>query len=110
MKVDQKLHATIIKDTQEDIVSFISKLENEYDQFKGNNLIIDLTQYKSITIKDILLFSNLHKNQKKVKKSFVIVISDFDFNANTKNIMVVPSILEANDMIEMDEIERDLGF
>ncbi len=110
MKVEQKLHTTIIKDTQKDIMSFISKIEKDYDKYKENNLIIDLTYYKSIELNDILLFSSLHKNQIKEKKSFVIVASEFDFNANTKKIIVVPSLLEAHDIIEMDEIERDLGF
>jgi hypothetical protein len=43
-------------------------------------------------------------------KSFIIVISDLDYNAVPDTLTVVPSILEAHDIIEMEEIERDLGF
>jgi hypothetical protein len=46
----------------------------------------------------------------KGKKSFVIVAENIDFNALPKSLVVVPSILEAHDIIDMDEIERDLGF
>jgi hypothetical protein len=46
----------------------------------------------------------------KGKKSFIIVISDLDYNAVPDTLTVVPSILEAHDIIEMEEIERDLGF
>jgi hypothetical protein len=110
MKVEKKTHATVIKDTQENLEMFISKIEHGFDNFNNDNLIIDLSQHKTIDVKDILLFTDLYKKQKKIKKSFVIVAPEFDFNSNTKNIPVVPSILEATDIIEMDEIERDLGF
>ena len=36
--------------------------------------------------------------------------SDIDFNAVPAQITVVPSTQEAHDIIEMEEIERDLGF
>jgi hypothetical protein len=38
------------------------------------------------------------------------VVSDIDYNAVPDTLTVVPSLLEANDIIEMEEIERDLGF
>ena len=56
------------------------------------------------------LFMPLSKLHKKAKKSFVIVTSDFDYNAVPEKLTVVPSLLEAHDIIEMEEIERDLGF
>jgi hypothetical protein len=46
----------------------------------------------------------------KGKKSFVIVAENIDYNALSKSLIVVPSVLEAHDIIDMDEIERDLGF
>lgn len=109
MKVEEKGHTTIIKDTQGDLASFLLKLDHE-TSFSKHNLIIDLSSYKNLVTKDILLFTDFYKRHKKEKKSFVIVASEFDFNANTKKIIVVPSVLEAHDIIEMEEIERDLGF
>ena len=55
-------------------------------------------------------FLNLSEVHKKAKKSFVIVAKDIDFNKCSDKLVVVPSRLEAHDIIEMDEIERDLGF
>ncbi|WP_394760150.1 ribonuclease Z [Flavobacterium sp.] len=110
MKVEEKGHTIIIKDTQGDLTSFLLKLDHDYTTFSKHNLIIDLSSYKSLITKDVLLFTDLCKKHKKRKKSFVMVASEFDFNSNTKNIVVVPSILEAHDIIEMEEIERDLGF
>ena len=110
MKVDQKGHTTIIKDTQGDIQNFLNKLTHEKGSLKKQNLILDVTHDKNVALSDIKLFSELVKAHSSNKKSIVIVASDIDFNAVPTQITVVPSIQEAHDIIEMEEIERDLGF
>lgn len=110
MKVDQKGHTTIIKDTQGNIQSFLEKITREHPSFKHQNLILDVTHDKSATLKDIKTFLDLSKTHRKAKKSFVIVASDIDFNEVPAKLIVVPSLQEAHDIIEMEEIERDLGF
>jgi hypothetical protein len=110
MKVDQKGHTTIIKDTQGDFASFLMKVTHQYKTFEKNNVIIDLLIYNDLSVSDVKLFLPLSKQHKKAKKSFVIVVSNFDYNAIPDSLTVVPSTLEAHDIIEMEEIERDLGF
>ncbi len=110
MKVDQKGHTTTIKDTQGDVKLFLEKVTNEHHSFKSQNLILDITHDKDVTLKDVKLFSDLSKTHKKGKKSFVIVADGIDFNAVPSSLLVVPSLQEAHDIIEMEEIERDLGF
>jgi hypothetical protein len=61
-------------------------------------------------MEDIKLFSELSKSHKKLNKSMVLVSDSVNFNAVPKSIILVPSTLEAHDIIQMDEIERDLGF
>ncbi|MFI0426450.1 MAG: ribonuclease Z [Flavobacterium sp.] len=110
MKVDQKGHTTIIKDTQNNIEAFVGKITNEYRVFQGQNLILDLSHDKAISNGDLVHFKELAKNHKKAKKSMIIVSDAVDFDKVPNYLNVVPSVLEAHDMIEMDEIERDLGF
>lgn len=110
MKVEQKGHTTIIKDTNEDLMGFLMKITHEYKSFENSNLIIDITQHKSLSVKEVNSFLNLSKTHKKANKSFVIVAENIDFNKSSDKLVVVPSRLEAHDIIEMDEIERDLGF
>ena len=47
MKVDQKGHTTIIKDTQNNVESFVGKITNEYHVFQGQNLILDVSHNNS---------------------------------------------------------------
>lgn len=110
MKVETKGHITIIKDTEGNIVAFLEKVSNQFASFKEHNLILDISQDKTADVKAIKTFSDLSKKHKKGKKSFVIVAKNIDFNDVPKSMLVVPTLLEAKDIIEMEEIERDLGF
>ena len=110
MKVEQKGHTTTIRNTQGNTAEFYQKLNHEYNSFKSQNLIVDLSHDKELTMDDIKLFNDLIKTHNKAKKSLVLVTNSINFNAVPKNITLVPTILEAHDIIEMEEIERDLGF
>lgn len=110
MKVDQKGHTTILKDTQGDLTSFLAKITHEHKSFEKQNLIVDLLAYPNLAVARIHEFADLSKLHRKGKKSFVLVADCHDFNAIQKNLTVVPTLLEAHDLIEMEEIERDLGF
>jgi len=110
MKVDQKGHTVTIKDTQGDLNGFVEKVTQQFKTFEKQNIIIDLSADNNLSESDLKLFLPLSKQQKKAKKSFVIVVADLDFNSISDKLVVVPSLLEAHDIIEMEEIERDLGF
>lgn len=110
MKVDQKGHTVCIKDTQGDLVSFLMKVTHEYKSFEKYNIIIDIRMHKALLVKELNSFMPLSKIHKKAKKSFIIVTSESDLNAVSDKLAVVRSIQEAHDIIEMEEIERDLGF
>lgn len=108
MKVDIRNHTTTIKDTQGDLQSFIVKLTNEYKSFEKSNIIIDLTDYDALPVETINELLPLAKIHMKASKSF-IVVANSDYNS-FKKLVVVPTLLEAHDIVEMDEIERELGF
>jgi hypothetical protein len=110
MKVEQKGHTTTIRNTQGSTADFYQKLIHEYGSYKSQNLIIDLSHDKALTMNDIKLFSEMFKLHKKAKKSLVIVTDSINLNDVPSKLIVVPTKLEAHDIIEMEEIERDLGF
>ena len=110
MKVVVKGHTTVLIDTHGDCGLFLDKVTTQHLSYINQNLILDVTHDKSTTIQSIRAFTDLSKLHCKGKKSFVIVAENIDFNSLPKSLVVVPSVLEAHDIIDMDEIERDLGF
>ncbi len=87
------------------IESIILEIENS----SYENLIVDLSSNHNISIKDINSFLSISKFFKKNKKSLIIVAQNIDFNKISDKITVVPTLQEAHDMIEMEELERDLA-
>ncbi len=109
MKVEQKGHTTIIRNTEISTNDFIIKVHENINSYKNFNIIIDL-YLKEISIDILKKFKDLAIDHKNNNKSFVIVAQGIDFNKIPSYLNVVPSLLEAKDVIEMEEIERDLGF
>ena len=106
----KELNTVIVNNEFDNLADFSNTLSNQFDELIAYHVIIDISNLKKVTNKDLSVFSDLIKVSKKNKKSFVIVLTDFDFNKANSKINIVPTIQEAHDIIEMEEIERDLGF
>lgn len=108
MKINTSANITHITQTDENTDDFLNQLAVEFHQFENNHLIVELSP-KSFA--DIHHFYDLNDKHRAQKKSFVLVVSDIDVDAiDEDQLMVVPTLQEAHDVIEMEEIERDLGF
>lgn len=111
MKVTDKSTFTILEDERSDVRDFALYLETivpeHYDQ---KNLVIDLLKYEDLTLEDLIQFIKLSNYQRADKKSFVFVNTGINYDVIPDEMIVVPTLEEAGDVIEMEEIERDLGF
>jgi hypothetical protein len=107
---EQNDNYTLLKDEHDDIEGFASFLERIYDQFKEKNLIIDLLKYEDATLKNLLCYLNLSNKHRASKQSFVIVNIALPIEEIPDELLVVPTITEAVDVINLEDMERDLGF
>ncbi len=101
---------TIITQEKTTIVEFVNGIESKYDSLKNDNIIINLFSLKQISVEDINEFLLLSKKHKTAKRSFVIVSNKIAYDDVSSQITIVPTLQEAYDLVEMEEIERDLGF
>ena len=85
---------------------------NSSNEIKSNinikNIIIDLNEFNFDEIFDDL--NNLFTESKNNNRSFVIIKSDYRSDYQSIKMNIVPSLQEAIDIIEIEEIERDLGL
>ncbi len=111
MKIENHSNYVILEDEKDDIKDFASFIEAQIpNKYKGQNVVLNLLKYDTLTLPDLLLFlktSNLHR---KTKQSMVFVNDAIDVDDVPYEMIVVPTLQEAADIIEMEEIERDLGF
>ena len=110
MIIDRNDNVTIITQEKATVKMLVQNIEQTYDTYKNDHLIINLSSLDKITAEDIAEFLRLSKNHRGAKKSFVLVSNKVDLDNMPDEVFVVPSMQEAFDIIEMEDIERDLGF
>ncbi len=110
MIFDKDGNITIITQEKLSIQEFVKRLDSEYNRFKDDNVIVNLTTLKSISLAEVVEFLKISNQHRRAKHSFVIVTDKVNFDDMPDEIIVVPTLQEAYDIIEMEEIERDLGF
>ncbi len=117
MKIEKESTFTILqpellssKDNTKNIANFYVIFNENYSNFKNDNLILDFSKIINIDLKEILLFSPNIEAHTSNRKSFVIVCNVLKLDELPTEIVVVPTLQEAKDIIELEEIERDLGI
>jgi len=110
MIFDKEGTTTIVFREKTSIATFLENLNKSYPKLKQDHIIVNLFSFGKLTTGDVLGFlqiSNLHKAS---NKSFILVTDKVSYEEIPDEISVVPTIQEAKDLIEMEEIERDLGI
>jgi type IV secretory pathway VirB4 component len=100
----------LLTDERDDLQGFASYLTGIWEQFTGVNVIIDLTKYNEATLEDFLAFLLLSNKHRATKQSFIMINDSASMDHVPEELMIVPTYQEALDVLEMEEIERDLGF
>ena len=110
MIFDKEGTTTVVCTEKISIENFLKDVEVAYPKFQNDNLILNLSTFEKLSSKDMLeflQFSNQHKNN---GKSFVIVSDKVSYDEVPEEIIVAPTLQEAKDIIEMEEIERELNL
>ena len=110
MIFDKQGNTSIITQEKVSIIELVKKLQVIYAKFKNDNIIVNLTSLKTLTTQDVVEFLNISNQHRKAKQSFVIVTDKIKLEDIPDELVIVPTMQEAYDIIEMEEIERDLGF
>ena len=113
MKISQRGNTSVFTwDLSDTIfIDFRNLVKGHYKNLHRQNIVIDLSLIKSLKPKQVLEFSELNcYHKEKILKSFVIVVGKM-FNVEINiDIATAPTLQEAFDIVEIEEIERDLGY
>ncbi|AXG72017.1 hypothetical protein KORDIASMS9_04279 [Kordia sp. SMS9] len=110
MILDKQENILIITQESSNIIELVQKIEARYDEVQHDNIIVNLFSFGNLTKTNLGEFLKLSKTHRAAKHSFVIVTNKISTDELPEGIMTVPTLQEAFDIIEMEEIERDLGF
>lgn len=101
----------LIEDEKDNVAEFGTFLEYIIPkEFADENVVINLLKYNPLSLPELLSFLIVSNKHRATKKSFIIVNDSIDPDIIPEELIVVPTLPEAEDVIELEEIERDLGF
>ena len=106
-----------MKNETHDTYQYLKLQSNTFSKFdhtihgkKPTDIVLDLNHLKAI--KKSLLGILLDLNQDQISKGYCLILvkSDLTDLSKLNSLIVVPTIKEAEDYIQMEKIQRDLGF
>ncbi|MCL6266418.1 ribonuclease Z [Flagellimonas myxillae] len=101
---------TIVFQEKTSLQTFLENLNKGYPKIKHDNIIVNLFSFNKLTAGDVLEFLEISRTHRNSNKSFILVTNKVSYDEIPDEINVVPTLQEAKDIIEMEEIERDLGI
>ncbi|MBO0331803.1 ribonuclease Z [[Muricauda] lutisoli] len=110
MIFDKDGTTTIVFQEKTTLSGFLENLNKAYPKLKHDNIVVNLFSFDKLGINDILEFLDLSNRHKAGGQSFVLVTDKLSYDEIPEEISVVPTLQEAKDLIEMEEIERDLDI
>jgi hypothetical protein len=110
MIIIEKKNYKILRDEKEDAKEFAAYLEKNHSQFANENVVIDILNHGELSLEELLTFLKVSNDHRKNKRSFVIANDAINIDRVPEELILVPTLPEAEDLIKMEEIERELGF
>ena len=110
MEIQEKEDYTLVHQKEHSFTKFVTDFEENHKNIENNNTIILLSDDTAITEKEIFVFlkySEIHVNN---GTTFVLVHKGIDIDNFPEDFNIAPTLQEAEDILEMENIQRDLGF
>ena len=99
---------TVVFQENISLAKFLQNLNDGYPKIKNDHIIVNLFSFSKLSSGDMLEFLQLSDTHRKSDKSFVLVTDKVSYDELPDAITVVPTLQEAHDIIQMEDIERDL--
>ena len=110
MQIEKKDKYTLISSDENTLEEFQNALLEKINEFEKAHVILQISEKINVKNKDFSVILNLVENKQEKNTSVVIINADLNSDNFPEHINIVPTMQEAKDILEMEAIERELGF
>ena len=110
MKIEHKKNYILINSEENTFLDFLAVLKKKHFNYTKNHIIINISDKFNASKENISLFLEYADKHRANSKSFVLVLKAINIDDFPEELNIVPTLGEAEDVIEMENIQRDLGF
>lgn len=110
MIIKKKKKYTLISSDENSFSDFYTLFLAHKNDFEKEHLVLLISDTLKVSKKEFLQFLDFSEQKKESGTSFVIINSNVNIDDFPENFNIVPTLQEAEDVLEMEAIERELGF
>lgn len=110
MKIEQKEGYKLITTDNKSFENFVSDFGKKHSDLVKNHLIIKIPDELSIDSENIFIFLQYAEEHQANNTTFIVVCKRCNIDDFPDTFNIVPTLQEAEDVLEMENIQRDLGI
>ncbi len=110
MILDALEHTVIFSQANDPFTTFVKEFKEVYSKWDAYNIVMNFSSVHTLSKEQLEELIPLSEKHLEKMHSFVVVSDAISYEDAPDELVVVPTIQEAKDLIEMDLIERDLGL
>ncbi|MEL7270141.1 MAG: ribonuclease Z [Bacteroidota bacterium] len=110
MTIEKADNLVIVSQGDVQLSVLVEELKANHTDIQGINTILVLTSSKDEIVEALTSIVSASEKHKSSNKSFVVVSENLEYDEVPEGLSMAPTVQEAKDIIEMEEIERDLGL
>lgn len=110
MKIEKTPLYTLVSTDITSFTGFFKSFISKHADLENDHLIVQFSENLNTSFEQISLFLDIAKTHSSNGTSFAVVCTGFDIDDFPETFNIVPTLTEAIDVLEMEAIERDLGF
>lgn len=110
MKIEKKETYSYILSDEKSFKMFFSNFKEAVESLQKEHIILHFLDDININKEDFSLFLDISAHKKEYGTSFVIIYKNINVDDIPETINIVPTLTEAIDVLEMEAMERELGF
>lgn len=110
MNIKNKESYILISSDENSFSEFYTLLLEKLPNYKKQHIVLNISDTISTNKEDFLLFLDIATQKMVEKTSFVIISESVNMDDYPEDFNIVPTLIEAEDIIEMENMERELGF
>ncbi|TVZ57175.1 hypothetical protein OD91_2483 [Lutibacter sp. Hel_I_33_5] len=110
MNIVHKEGYHLITSDEDSFSSFFKNFSKAFSSLEKNHVIIQLSENLNVVKDEISLFLDFSSRLQQNGMSFVVIIKNVNVDDFPEEFNIVPTLVEAEDVIDMENMQRELGF
>lgn len=110
MLIEKKENYTLISSDENSLTEFQESISKKRKELENEHLVLKISNDIDISNSKFLLFLEIAEQKQQNGTSFVVINSTINPDDFPEHLNIVPTLQEAEDILEMEAIERELGF